>query len=183
MKKIMKGWKNFINESNESSGKYEHYYDEGSEMHVAKPSSLSLSSTYYNEVVGEYEPISPLFGIEDNIPSWIDQIADDMASLKVPNIIVMLCEPYGDSHIASVVDGTESSVPIFCLNIESIMKYGKGAHEEIVQDSILHELGHVYIRNHGVEYKGIEEEVVEDYAMFRNKSLLDEYISQNTQEL
>ena len=179
MKKIMKEWKDFINES---TGKYEHYYDEGSEMHVAKPSSLSLSSTHYNEVAGEYEPISPLFDIEDNTPSWINQLAPDMDSLGMPNIIVMLCEPYGDSHIASVVDGTESSVPIFCLNIERIMDYRPTTQKQIVQDSILHELGHVYIRNHGVEYEEEEEQVVESYAKSRDKSLWDEYINQHTQE-
>lgn len=179
MKKNIKEWKGFVNES---ITKYEHYYDEEMEMHVAKPSSLSLSSTQYNEIVGEYNPIHPLFDIEDNAPFWISQIASDMESLEIPDIVVMLAMPYGDSHIASVVNGAESSVPIFCLNIDIIMNYRVPTQKEVVQESILHELGHAYIRNSGVEYEEKEEEAVELYAKGRDKSLLDEYIRQHTQE-
>lgn len=177
-RKYIKKWKNFLNES---LARYEHEYDEEVEMHIIKPSSLNLLASNYNEVVGDYDPIQPLFDIEKNIPFWINEISDPLESIGIPDIIILLAEPYEGSHIASVVDGTESSVPIFCLDIDSMANFEIQYQRDIIIDSILHEAGHVYIRNRGIEYQPSEEDVVERYARTQDKSLLDDYISQNGQ--
>ena len=150
--------------------------DEDLEMTSIVPSGVELSSSQYNEVAGDYYPTTTDYGLDEEVRRACEKVLSKAMELGIGKPIVILAEPDDSSHVASTIDGTDTSgTPLICLNTDFLINEMNPEREAI--NTLLHEFGHIYFRTQGIEYREEEEDVVEEYALRAgNKSILDNYI-------
>ena len=150
--------------------------DEDLEMTSIVPSGVELSSSQYNEVAGDYYPATTDYGLDEQVRRACEKVLSKAMELGIGKPIVILAEPDDSSHVASTIDGTDTSgTPLICLNTDFLINEMNPERE--VVNTLLHEFGHIYFRTQGIEYREEEEDVVEEYALRAgNKSILDNYI-------
>ena len=150
--------------------------DEDLEMTSIIPLGVELSSSQYNEVAGDYDPTTTDYGLDEEVRRACEKVLSKAMELGIGKPIVILAEPDDSSHVASTIDGTDTSgTPLICLNTDFLIN--EMSPEREIINTLLHEFGHIYFRTHGIEYREEEEDVVEEYALRAgNKSILDNYI-------
>ena len=150
--------------------------DEDLEMTSIVPSGVELSSSQYNEVAGDYDPTTTDYGLDEEVRRACEKTLSKAMELGIGKPIVILAEPDDSSHVASTIDGTDTSgTPLICLNTDFLINEMNPEREVI--NTLLHEFGHIYFRTQGIEYREEEEDVVEKYALRAgNKSIVDNYI-------
>lgn len=120
---------------------------------------------------GEYEPAGS--------NPFLDEVMLDVLP-KVARIAVTLGieAPYAaystddQGWLARYVDGTRP--PVFLVDPRPTERFRNPT--RFIYDSLLHELGHVYLRSIGLPYEDEEEEVVEKFALAGGKaSILHAY--------
>tara|TARA_R110001606_G_scaffold40973_1_gene111137 strand:+ start:747 stop:1307 length:561 start_codon:yes stop_codon:yes gene_type:complete len=150
--------------------------DEDLEMTSIVPSGVELSSSHYNEVAGDYSPTTTDYGLDEEVRRACEKVLSKATELGIGKPIVILAEPDDSSHVASTIDGTDTSgTPLICLNTDFLINEMNPERE--ATNTLLHEFGHIYFRTQGIEYREEEEDVVEEYALRAgNKSILDNYI-------
>jgi hypothetical protein len=139
------------------------------------PAGVNVNSTQYNEIIGEYESYEVEESLLERIKNGAQEAFTAAANLNVGRPIVSLVYPDDETHLASTTDGTETGEnPIIIMGP---VRYESEAALE-TRESILHELGHLYLRRMGKEYEPEEEDIVERYAMSegRSKWILDNYL-------
>ena len=150
--------------------------DEDLEMTSIIPSGVDLSSSHYNEVAGDYYPTTTDYGLDEVVRRACEKVLSKATELGIGKPIIILAEPDNSSHVASTIDGTDTSgTPLICLNTDFLINEMNPEREAV--NTLLHEFGHIYFRTQGIEYAEEEEGVVEEYALRAgNKSILDNYI-------
>ena len=69
-----------------------------------------------------------------------------------------------DDHVARLVDGTEEWGPILVVDAHTLASLPLYGQVEEMRVTVLHEMGHAYLRRRGVPYEWSEEDVVENFA-------------------
>lgn len=138
---------------------------------VVKPRS---ASTYvFEEVMWDYEPAESDPLLEETLLSIMPSFAKYARRFDLKAPIIALADLSGNSHIAQLVEGTESRSPVFLIDPIPTQRFRDPT--EFVHHTLAHELGHAYLRTLGIEYEEEEEDVVEEFALTGKRFLLDEY--------
>ena len=127
----------------------------------------------FEEVMWDYEPAEGDDLLEEVLIEVLPGVATEARKLGLRAPFVVLADLSDRSHLARFVDGTESEGPVFLLDPAPTLEFSLP--RSFVEDSLYHELGHAYLRVRGVEYEDEEEEVVEEFALTRKRSLLNDY--------
>ena len=128
---------------------------------VIAPSQRAAASI--EEVLGEFDPAEgqALASMTVDAVSAIQPLA---ARLGMGPPIVFFADLRGDSMVARFIDGTECHNPVFAIDPRPHMEVSLRMREVAISDSLIHELGHAWLRSIGVEYVEAEEDVVEHFA-------------------
>jgi hypothetical protein len=122
----------------------------------------------------DYEPVGVIHeSVENDLTRLMPQLQSVADSLGLPGTIrVCLGVDIPDSHVARFVDGTESD-PIIVLDVGLFLGLNEADRLRELRISLLHEIGHAYLRSLGIDYLGPEEEeVVELFARTADLSVL-----------
>ena len=96
--------------------------DEDLEMTSIVPSGVELSSSQYNEVAGDYDPTTADYGLDEEVRRACEKVLSKAMELGIGKPIVILAEPDDSSHVASTIDGTDTSgTPLICLNTDFLI--------------------------------------------------------------
>lgn len=92
---------------------------------------------------------------------------------------IAFAENDDDDHVARFADGTEPHpVVIVFTPLWAGIPFSDAVEESL--STLLHELGHAYLRSIGLDYEDSEESVVELFARTRDPSVLDTYAEDAT---
>jgi len=135
-------------------------------FHTAMP-----SHDQFEEVQFDYDTAESEDYLEDVMLRVLPMVAQEADRLHLGHPYVVFAYLGDDDHVARFVDGTDGHRPVILIDPGPMREFRDPT--RFVEDSLVHELGHAYLRSRGIEYFGYEEEdLVEAYALTRDRSLI-----------
>ncbi len=135
----------------------------------------------FEEVMWDYAPAEGDDLLEEVLIEVLPGVAREARKLGLRAPFVVLADLSDRTHLARHVVGTESEGSVFLLDPAPTLEEAGWRLTRGVEDSLYHELGHAYLRSQGVpHYDDMEpeEEAVEEFALGRDRGVLDRYAAE-----
>jgi len=164
-------------------GRDEHFFEDlpGYVVYVPPGSKVEDLPNGVEILEADYAPGLPEGLLDETLLELLPELSDEWKLLGLRAPFVALVDLEADSldrqhDLARAIETVGDEPPLIALSPAPTLDFSGHELSEMLGDSLRHEMGHHFMRSQLVLYDEEEEDVVERYALTRDRDVLFEYM-------